>query len=279
MNTTHQTRTVVAGGFRTAYLEAGDPAAETVVLIHDGGFGTTADLCWGDMIAPLTQRFHVLAPELLGWGGTDKVVFLDRSPYEPRVAHIAAFCAELGVERAHFVGASFGGSLVLRALSDPARPWPVERAVSISGTGGPYRLPQGAAALAEYTPSLDDAARMTALVVRSLDGLDEHVRTRYENSLVPGHWEALNAPRLSNPSVRRNLPPDPFLDRWAAVTTPVLLVEGRHDVLLEHHWSDKLADLAPGARAVEVDHAHEPNIEAPAETARLVLDFLTGVPS
>ncbi|TQM11545.1 alpha/beta fold hydrolase [Pseudonocardia kunmingensis] len=276
MTSTYETKTVVAGGFRTGYLEAGDPSKQTVVLIHDGGFGTTAELCWGGMITPLAERYHVLAPELLGWGSTDKVVFLDRSPYVPRVAHVAAFCAELGVRTAHFVGASFGGSLLLRAVTDPARPWPVDRAVSISGTGGPYRLPEGIAALADYTPSLADAERMTGLVVRSTEGMQAHVRARYENSLIPGHWEAMAAPRLSNPAVERKLPPDPFLENWATVSTPVLLVEGRHDVLLEKGWAKKLADIAPGAYATEVDHAHEPNVDAPGETARLVLDFLDG---
>ncbi|MFC3244912.1 alpha/beta fold hydrolase [Gordonia humi] len=233
----------------------------------------------GEMIAPLAERFHVLAPDLLGWGGTDKVVFLDRPPYLPRVAHLAAFCAELGVSRAHFVGASFGGSVVLRAVADPAQPWPVSKAISISGTGGPYRLPEGVAALADYTPSLEDAEKMTGLTVRSTAGMDAHVRARYENSLIPGHWEAMTAPRLSNPSVTRTPAADPFLDNLAAVTTPLLLIEGRDDVLLESGWARKLADLSPAITALEVDGAHEPNIESPVETAQIVIDYLTKDPA
>lgn len=270
---------VIADGFHTTYLEAGAEQNPTIVLIHDGGYGTTAELCWGGMIPLLAERFHVLAPELLGWGGTDKAVFLDRSPYVPRVRHVAAFCRELGVTNAHFVGSSFGGSVLLRALADPGRPWPIERAISISGTGGPYRLSEGIAALADYIPSLEAAERMTSLIVRSTEGMEDHIRARYENSLVPGHWEAMAAPRLKNPSVERQLPPDPFLEQWAKVSTPVLLVEGRHDTLLEAGWSKKLADLAPAARAVEVDYAHEPNVEAPAETAELVGGFLAEEPS
>ncbi|WP_448627669.1 alpha/beta fold hydrolase [Geodermatophilus sp. URMC 64] len=267
-------KTVVAGGFRTAYLEAGDPAGETVVLLHDGAFGTTAELCWGPVAESLAaDGFHVVVPELLGWGGTDKVVFFDRSPYPPRVAHVAAFVRELGIERAHFAGVSFGGSLLLRALVDPARPWPVERAVTFSGTGGPFRLPEGTAALADYEPSLEAAERLTGLLVRSTDGLADHIRQRYENSLVPGHWEAMTAPRLSNPATTRQLPPDTFLDDLQGVRTPLLLVEGRHDTLLETGWSKKLADLAPGGTAVETDFGHEPNIEAPEETAALLAGF------
>lgn len=274
----YEKKSIIADGFHTAFLEAGDPTNDTIVLVHDGGYGSDAELCWSEMIPFLTDQFHVLAPDLLGWGGTDKAVFLDRPPYAPRVKHIAEFCLALGVDRAHFVGASFGGSVVMRAITDPSSPWPAIRAVSISGTGGPYRLPDGIAALADYTPSLEEAARMTGYMVRSVDGMDEHIRQRYENSLVPGHWEAMNAPRLSNPVVKRPPVADPFLERLGRNETPTLLIEGRHDELLETGWATKLADLSPKVHAVELDSAHEPNVDAPEETASAIIRFLTGDP-
>lgn len=272
----YEKKSIIADGFHTTFLEAGDPTNDTIVLVHDGGYGSDAELCWSEMIPFLTDRFHVLAPDLLGWGGTDKVVFFDRPPYAPRVRHIAEFCLALGVDQAHFVGASFGGSVVMRAITDPSSPWPVKRAVSISGTGGPYRLPEGIAALADYTPSLEEAARMTGYMVRSVDGMDEHIRQRYENSLRPGHWEAMNAPRLSNPVGRKPPVADPFLERLGHNETPTLLIEGRHDELLETGWATKLADLSPKVHAVELDYAHEPNVDAPAETASAIIRFLTG---
>ncbi|WP_158228223.1 alpha/beta fold hydrolase [Pseudonocardia sp. MH-G8] len=269
-------KTVHAGGYTTAYLEAGDPAATTVVLVHDGAYGTTAQLCWGPLVERLAPEFHVLAPDLLGWGGTDKVVFLDRSPYAFRVPHVAAFCEELGVDSAAFVGASFGGSLLLRALADPGSPWPVTRAVSVSGTGGPFRLPEGTAALGAYEPSIEGARTLTGLLVADLEGLDEHIEQRYRNSLVAGHFEAMQAPGLKNPATTRTPPPDPFLDQLATVETPLLLVEGRRDQLLETGWSKELAGRALAATAVETDYAHEPNIDAPDALADLILPFLRG---
>lgn len=266
--------TIDAGSFRTGYLEAGDPARETIVLIHDGGYGTTADLCWGNVINELAANYHVLAPELLGWGETDKVVYLDRAPYAARVPHIRDFLRAKGVESATFAGASFGGSLLLRALVAEGNPWGIRRAVSISGTGGPFRLASGIAALADYEPSIEAAERMTALIVNDTAGLEEHVRRRYENSLAPGHWEAMAAPRLHNPATERVAPADDFLDRFARVEIPTLLVEGARDPLLEDGWSKKLADLTPHARALTVDYSHEPNIDAPVETARIISDFV-----
>ena len=274
MSTSYTAHTVTAGGFHTRYLEAGDPSLPTVVLIHDGGFGTTAELCWAPMIERLASDFHLLAPELLGWGGSDKVVFLDRSPYAARIPHVAAFLEKVGVSGATFIGASFGGSLLMRALVAADNPWNIARAVSISGSGGPYRLKSGIEALSEYHPSLEDAERMTALIVKSTEGLEDHIQQRYENSLIPGHWESLMAPRLHNPAVERNQPADPFLDQLKTVTTPALLVEGRHDPLLETGWSKKIADLSASFTAVELDAGHEPNIDAADELCAALLPFL-----
>lgn len=268
-------KTVTAGGFHTRYLEAGDPTNQTLVLIHDGAFGTTAELCWEPVIERLRGDYHLLAPELLGWGGTDKAIFLDRSPYAARVPHIAAFLRELNVEQAAFVGASFGGSLLVRAVVEAGNPWGVTRGVSISGTGGPYRLKSGIEALGEYTPNLAEAERMTSLIVKSTEGLADHIRQRYENSLIPGHWEAMMAPRLHNPSVERQPRPDPLLDQLAGVTIPLLLIEGRHDVLLETGWSKKLADLSPSISAVNLDSGHEPNLDAPDELCAVLTRFLS----
>lgn len=272
----YESKTVEAAGFHTEYLEAGEPGNPTVVLVHDGAFGATAELCWAPVIERLSGEFHVLAPDLLGWGGTDKVVYLDRSPYAARVPHVAAWCRAVGVRHAVFVGASFGGSLVLRALADPSAPWPMARAVSVSGTGGPYRLPAGIEALGSYEPSLAEAQRLTGLLVTGLDGLAEHVEQRYRNSLVPGHWEAMKAPVLKNPAVERALPSDPFFDQLAQVTAPVLLVEGRNDQLLEKQWAKKLADVCPAVEVAETDYGHEPNIEAPDALVDLILPFLRG---
>jgi pimeloyl-ACP methyl ester carboxylesterase len=269
-----EAKTVVAGGFKTGYLEAGDRSKPTLILIHDGAFGTTAELCWQDIIGKLSRDHHILAPELLGWGGTDKVVYFDRSPYAARVPHIEAFVRELGIASTDYLGSSFGGSLILRATVAPGNPWKIKRAISISGSGGPYRLQSGIEALADYTPSLEAAEKLTALIAGSTTGLEDHIRQRHENSLIPGHWETLMAPRLKNPSVTRAAPADDYLDRLAQTTVPALLIAGSRDPLLEQGWAEKLAALSPKLSAVTIDAGHEPNIECPDEVCRLVSDYL-----
>ncbi|WP_167561255.1 alpha/beta hydrolase [Bradyrhizobium sp. AS23.2] len=267
-------RHINAGGFKTRYLEAGDRAKPALVLIHDGAFGTTAELCWGAILGDLALDYHVLAPELLGWGGTDKVAYFDRSPYAARIPHIEAFVRDVGIESADYVGASFGGSLIMRATVAPGNPWKIRRAISISGTGGPYRLQSGIVALADYTPSIEAATTLTELIAGSTVGLEDQIRQRHENSLIPGHWETLMAPRLKNPSVERAAPADDYLQCLAKTAVRSLLVEGLRDPLLEKGWAQKLADLSPLISAVTIDAGHEANIERPAEVVELIKTYL-----
>lgn len=267
------TKTIIAGGFTTRYLEAGQPGRPAVVLIHDGGVGTTADLCWGAVIDLLAPDFHIFAPELLGWGGTDKVVYFDRSPYAARLPHIAAFIDAVGIETACFAGVSFGGSLIMRAIVAPGNPWRIRRAVSISGAGGPYRLAAGVQVLANFKPSMDDARKLIELIVGTADGFDRYVRQLYENSLIPGHWEAMMAPGLKNPAINSPPPKDNYLDLLAGTEIPALLVAGRRDPLLEEGWAVKLAALSKRLTVRELDAGHEPNIDQPRLTADILRDF------
>ncbi|EYT55286.1 hypothetical protein H490_0105585 [Leucobacter sp. UCD-THU] len=274
-STAAQFRTVRAGSFRTAYIEAGRPELPTVVLLHEGAYGASAWLCWRELIGALAEDYHVVAPDLLGFGETDKAVFLDRSPYSFRVDHISDFCRTLGIGDAAFIGASFGGSLALRAVAQSPGAWPVSRVLTLSGSGGPYRLPSGIEALADFDSTLEAARKITSLVVSNVDDLEDHIETRLELSLMPGHWEAQNAPRLRAPN--RQSPPreDTFLGDLGSVSVPVWFVEGKRDRLLETGWSERLRELTPGSRSLLGDFAHEPNIDEPEKLLPILRDFLS----
>ncbi len=41
------------------------------MLLHSGEFGGSAELCWEFSIGPLARDFRVIAPDWLGFGGTD----------------------------------------------------------------------------------------------------------------------------------------------------------------------------------------------------------------
>jgi lipase len=100
----------------------GNPAAQPLICLHGvtghgERFKRLAEERWG-------ERFHVIAPDLRGHG---------RSGYEPpwtfptHIADLIETLDSLGIDKAHWVGHSFGGRLILElAARHPER---IRRAV------------------------------------------------------------------------------------------------------------------------------------------------------
>ena len=55
-------------GRKIFYREAGDPAAPTIVLLH--GFPSSSQM-YRDLIPQLADKFHVIAPDYVGFGQSD----------------------------------------------------------------------------------------------------------------------------------------------------------------------------------------------------------------
>lgn len=265
-------RSISVDGLATHFLEAGD--GEPVVLLHGGEFGVDAEIAWEKVIPALAQRYRVLAPDMLGFGGSAKVVdFTDGRGM--RIRHIARFCELLGIASAHFVGNSMGAINLLVDLTSAAPVLPVRSAVAVCG-GGDICKNRHTTALYEYDATLDGMrAIVEALFFDPAYPADEaYVRRRYEASIAPGAWESLAAARFRRPGLEP--PPTPSSKRaYERITVPVLVVEGAGDKLLPAGWAAEIAGQIPGARSAVVDAAgHCPQIEQPEALTDLVLEFL-----
>jgi pimeloyl-ACP methyl ester carboxylesterase len=266
---------VNARPFRTRYLEAGDSRATTVLLLHDGTWGGASSVSWGNLIAALGEQYHVLAPDMLGFGGTDKAVFVDRSQYEARTAHLAAFLDALSItEPVHLAGTSFGGSLALRAIS--GSPLPVRSVVSICGTGGPWRSERSIAELGHWDGSEEDLRRIVKLLIDESDLFELQLSERLRWAADVGHYRALKAPTVPlPPGLARSRVDDGWPGQLLGTATPVMLIAGQHDVLLEPGWTEHITAVAPHARVETLDCKHSPNIDRPELLLPLLLDFFS----
>jgi pimeloyl-ACP methyl ester carboxylesterase len=267
-----QRKTIEVDGLATSYLEAGQ--GDPVVLLHGGEYGATAELGWERNIAVLAAHHRVLAPDMLGFGQTAKVVdFNDGRGM--RIRHVAHFCAELGVESAHFVGNSMGAiNLLVDAISD-APILPMRAIVAICG-GGDIQRNSHVDALYHYDATLRGMRRIVEALFcdRSFPADADYVRRRYESSIAPGAWESLAAARFRRPGLQP--PSTPSSARpYHRISVPTLVVEGERDKLLPTGWSAQIAEQIPAARsAVIPDAGHCPQIEQPLAVNELLLEFL-----
>jgi pimeloyl-ACP methyl ester carboxylesterase len=268
-------RSTTVDGLVTAYLEAGD--GDPVVLLHGGEFGVSAEIGWERLIPALATKYRVLAPDMLGFGGSAKVVdFTDGRGM--RIRHVARFCETLGISAAHFVGNSMGAINLLVDATSEAPVLPVRSMTIICG-GGEIQRNEHSAALYDYDASLPAMRRIVEALFAdpSYPTDDDYVQRRYESSIAPGAWESLAAARFRRPGLEP--PPLPSSRRaYHRITVPTLIVEGGSDKLLPAGWAAEIAGQIAGARSAVVDGAgHCPQIEQPAAVDALLSEFLADV--
>ena len=265
-------------GIRTHYLEAG--TGPTVVLLHSGEYGGAAEISWQYTIPALAPEFHVVAPDWLGFGRTDKL--FDFADARSRVyRHMQRFVELMGIGAADFIGNSMGGSNLARIAATEPDILPLRSIVLCSGGGFTPETEERKTLLA-YDGSAD---AMRALVKAMLNDPkwgddDAHIARRQEFALMKGAWECQSAPRLRPPAVEQ--PGSGFgtpdATPYENIAVPTLIVAGANDPLREPGYAPKLAARIDGAEvSVYENCGHCPNIEHAERFNRAVLDFLRRV--
>jgi len=115
----HYRRTAV-DGINVFYREAGSPAAPAILLLH--GFPTSSHM-FRNLIPALADRYHVIAPDLPGFGFSDAP---DRKQYaytfEQLAKTIGGFIEEVGLSRFALYVFDYGAPVGFRlALKYPDR--------------------------------------------------------------------------------------------------------------------------------------------------------------
>lgn len=264
-------RTVAVDGLVTSYLDAG--AGDPVVLLHGGEFGASAELGWENTVSALAEHYRVLAPDMLGYGYSAKVLdFVDGRGM--RIRHLARFCEVIGVESAIFVGNSMGAINLLVDATSESPHLPVRAMVVICG-GGEIQNNRHMRALYEYDATLPAMRLIVEALFHSpaYPADEEYVLRRHESATLPGAWESIAAARFRRPGAAS--PPAASNTRaHHRIAVPTLVIEGGRDKLLPAGWAAQLADQIPGGRSVVVEDAgHCPQIEQPAVVNQILLSY------
>jgi 2-hydroxymuconate-semialdehyde hydrolase len=267
-------RTVYVGDIKTHFLEAGN--GPDLVLLHGGEYGASAEITWRYNIDTLAQRFHILAPDIPGWGFTDKLYSFS-DPAGLRIKHLQRFLETLGIGKAYFVGNSAGGGLVLRAAVRQPAPLQILKMVTICGNASVFKT-DSQADLENYTPSLDNMKKIVALLYHEAKWQsDENIRERYESSIIPGAWETLSAARLRSPAHQVRSTTEEFVKQLGQLAVPLLILSCDHDPLNQSDWDVNFQKIVPRSKVHRFKHSsHEPQIEETEEFNRVLTEFLLG---
>jgi pimeloyl-ACP methyl ester carboxylesterase len=236
-------KTLTVGDIETHYLEAGK--GPDLVLLHGGEYGASAETTWKLNMESLGRDFHVIAPDMLGFGQTDKIY-------------------------------SFSDPAGLAAVMDPS-PLPIEKMVTICGNASVFKT-EAQNRLENYSASLEDMEKIIGLLFHDGKWLSqEFVQERFDVSLIPGSWETLSATRLRRPGYERTRNNDAFVKGLASVRMPLLIMSCAHDPLNPKDWDKQFQTMVPGSTVHRFLHsAHEPQIEEAEEFDRVLRAFLLG---
>jgi pimeloyl-ACP methyl ester carboxylesterase len=255
---------VKAGPYRLHYLEAG--SGPPVLLVH--GLASNATQDWGRLVGPLGRRFHVFAPDLPGFGDSERPPAADYS-IPMQVEAVRSFMAAVGLDRARVAGLSMGGWIACRLAG--SHPEMVERLVAVDAAG---MRPTGPNIPAEV------------LLPRDVEGVRRLVAAvRYRVPAVPSFVARdILAHRLRDEGiVRRALESMAAGRDWLNGTLgradmPVLVVWGKQDALIPVAYAPPLAAEFPRASLVVLDGCgHVPVADCPEAFDRAVVPFLTAV--
>lgn len=260
-------------GVRTHYLEAGN--GPPLILLHSGEYGSSAEISWRHNIPGLSKHFRILAPDLPGWGDSDKVYsFSERTGF--RVRHVAEFCRAMGVESAFFIGSSFSGGLLLNAAGSANNILPIDKLITVGGGGDLAKDPTARDVLQTYDGSPEHMRR--ALQVLFYDEKwwsDELVAEKQESALKPGAWEAISAARLRRPG-------ETFVTQFPDsrpedIKVPTLIVAGADDQIKDPDWGEMLQAQIPGSQLYTFQKSrHMSHIEHVDRFNQLAVSFFLG---
>ncbi len=83
----------VEPGLQMHYVDEGDPTRPVIVLLH---VEPTWSYLYRHIIPPLVQAgYRVIAPDLVGFGKSDKLLDKNRYTYQQHTAWLTTFLAEL----------------------------------------------------------------------------------------------------------------------------------------------------------------------------------------
>ena len=248
-------------GIRIRYADSGGSREPVVLLTSPWPESVYA---FAPMWATLAEHAHLFAVDLPGFGASERREDL----LSPRAmgGFLVRLVAEADLGRAHVVAPDVGTSAALFA----AAAHPERFASVIVGTGGAAVPLQLGEPLASWVldPDLDKYRRMDprAIVDTAVNtiagGIPDDIRDDYRASYDGDRFAE------SMRYVRRYPEELPALaELLPQITTPVTIINGRHDRVVPAANAEFLDERLPNSRLAIIDAGHFVWEEAPAEYA------------
>jgi pimeloyl-ACP methyl ester carboxylesterase len=276
-------RTANVDGVKIFYREAGDSKAPALLLLH--GFPTSSHM-FRDLIPLLSDRYHVVAPDLPGFGFSDSP---DRSQFKYTFAHLTEvidrFTGEIGLQHYALYIFDYGAPVGLRlALKHPER---VTAIVSQNGNAYQEGLSNGWNPIEKYWRAPTEANRAALREFLKPETTKfQYVHGVSEEALVAPESYTLDSALLGKPG-NDEIQLDLFLDYASNVALypkfqgyfrsnrrPLLAVWGKNDPFFLPAGAEAFKRDNPNAEVHLYDTGHFALETHVHQIAAVIRDFL-----
>lgn len=229
---------VKTGSFNTNYHDLGK--GETIIFIHGSGPGVSAYANWRLSMPVLAEKFRVIAPDMVGFGYTDRPAGIKYN-MQNWAKQIIDLMDALDIKKAHLVGNSFGGALALYLVINHKERF--DKLVLMGAVGVEFDLTYGLDKAWGYTPSIENMKELLDIFAydRSIV-TDDLAKLRYEASIRPGFQESFSsmfpAPRQNGVDLMQSDEQD-----IKKITNETLIIHGREDKVIPLQNSIRLNQI------------------------------------
>jgi 2-hydroxymuconate-semialdehyde hydrolase len=259
-------RVRLSGG-ELAYVDEGEGPA--VLLLH--GFPTSAHL-WRDLVPILAPRFRAVAPDLLGYGDSDKAP--DAAVHvRAQAGYVREMLDALGLERVAVIGHDIGGGIGQLLAFEGL----VETLVLIDSISLDSWPIEGVRMIQQAEPGSVDEEFVANLVTMTFDlGMGHPARLEDED-----REEFVRPWRSDPPALIRAAQGIDGVglagteDRLASLDIRTLIVWGEDDPFQPSDLAERLGELLPGSTvALLPGCSHFVTEDAPEAVLPLVSEYL-----
>jgi pimeloyl-ACP methyl ester carboxylesterase len=269
MNDSALKRASTSGG-AIAYRDEGE--GPVVVLLH--GFPTSSFL-WRREIPLLASRMRVIAPDLLGYGESDRPEGVDLAEVA-QAAYVRELLDRLGVEEVAVVGHDIGGAIGQLLALDPDGP--AVRALVLIDSACFDAWPIEGVRKLQATPPEQQTAEFVEDVVRLVYEVGVAHEARREPAALAGYLDPWRSDPASFFRAARGIEGKGLAgteDELMKLDVPAFLVWGEDDPYIGPDLAERLQETLPGsALALLPGCSHFVMEDAPRTVGPLIYEFL-----
>jgi len=246
------------------YLESGN-SDKTLVLIH--GLGASAER-WEKVVPFLENSFHVVIPDLIGFGYSDKPLTDYTIDYFSKF--LQKFLDSINIQNPILIGSSLGGQISAEYTAQ--HPTNVEKLILVSPSG----------IMKQSTPALD------AYIMAALYPNEQNAKNAFE--MMEGSGKSIPQEIIDNFVKRMKLPnaklafmstilglknSKVITEKLHSITVPTMIVWGSDDPVIPIQYASEFVESIKNCIFFKMDGiGHTPYVQDPSSFTSRVLDFL-----